>query len=235
MPNSQNHILTDYENALKEARKSVLTMASLASEILRNSVKGLFDRNEDLLNDAIVEDEEVNTLERIVDREGMEILLRYNPVATDLRSVISAMKISTNLERIADQGSNIARRSRKIITKPEVPETRLIEPIYAMATELFEDSVKAYSEGDAELGAGLYERDKELDELHRKTMKRFMKLMESDVDNLRTYLNLIFIVRCLERVGDHAVNIGEDTVYVVNATDIRHLGSEAAEAELNGK
>ena len=126
------HILTDYENALKDAKKSVLTMASIASENLRNSVKGLFERNEDLLNDAIVEDEEVNALERSVDREGMQILLRYHPVATDLRSVIAAMKISTNLERIADQASNIARRSRKIIAKPEVPEVRMVEPVFAV-------------------------------------------------------------------------------------------------------
>ena len=230
----QEHILTDYENALKDAKRSVLTMASIAAENLRNSIKGLLERNEDLCNDAIVEDEEVNAYERSIDRDGMDILLRFNPVATDLRSVIAAMKISTNLERIADQAGNIARRARKTLNKPEVPEVRLIEPVYTLAAQLLDDAVRAFSEGDAELASSLYERDKELDRLHRKTMKRLMKLMESDVDNLRTYLNLIFIVRCLERVGDHAVNIGEDTVYVVNAMDIRHIGPEAAEAEMNG-
>ena len=154
----------------------------------------------------------MNALERTVDRDGMEILIRYHPVATDLRPVISPMKVSTNLERIADQASNIARRARKILAKPEVPEVRLIEPVFTMAAELLDDAIRAFSEGDSELATGLYQRDQELDRLHRKTMKRLMKLMENDVDNLRTYLNLIFIVRCLERVGDHAVNIGEDTV-----------------------
>ena len=222
----QQHILSDFETALKGTRKSVLTMASIASENLQNSIKGLLERNEDLLNDAIAEDEEVDTLERIVDRDGIEILFRFNPVASDLRSVVSAMKISTNLERIADQACNIARRSRKIIGKPEVAEVRFVEPVFAMAFDLFEDSVRAFSESDTELAIGLHERDQDLDKLHRKTMKRLMKLMEADVDNLRTYMNLIFIVRCLERVGDHAVNIGEDTVYAVEATDIRHVGVE---------
>jgi len=223
------HILGDYETALKQAKKSVLTMASIASENLSNSVRGLLDRNEDLCNDAIAEDEEVNAFERSIDKEGMEILMRYNPVATDLRSVIASMKISTNLERIADQAENIARRARKIIKKGELAEVNLIEPVYALASELLSDAVRSFSESDVELALGLHDRDLELDKLHKKTLKMLTKAMESDVQNLRTYLHLIFIVRCLERVGDHAVNIGEDAIYMASASDIRHIGPSAIE------
>ena len=220
------HILSDYEHSLKKIKKSVLTMASIAADNLRNSIKGLLERREEPLNDAIVEDEEVNAYERSIDREGTDILLRFNPVATDLRTVIASMKIATNLERIADQAENIARRARKILHKPEVAEARLIEPVFALASGLLDDAIRSFSEGDEELALTLYHRDQELDKLHRKTLKKYMKLMEEDVENLRTYLNLIFIVRCLERVGDHSVNIGEDTVYMVSAEDIRHVGPE---------
>jgi phosphate transport system protein len=150
-------------------------------------------------------------------------------VATDLRSVLSTMKIANNLERIADQAENIARRARKIIKNPEVPETRMIEPMYTMASDLLSDAMRAFSEGDADLALGLYDRDQKLDKLHAKTIKGLTKLMENDQDNLKTYLNLIFITRSLERVGDHAVNIGEDTVFIERATDIRHIGPAALE------
>jgi len=221
------HILSDYDTALKNAKSSVLTMASVASENLRNAVHGLLHRNEDLCNDAIAEDEEVNAFERSIDRESMAILTRFNPVATDLRSVIATMKVSNNLERIADQAENIARRARKVLNKSEVPDVHLIEPIYALAAKLLADAVRAFAESDVELALSLYERDQELDKLHRKTMKALTEAMENDVANLRTYLNLIFIIRCLERVGDHAVNIGEDAVYVTHAEDIRHIGPSA--------
>ncbi len=228
---AEGHILTDFQSALKQAKNSVLTMASIAGENLNNSVKGLMERNEDLCNDAIAEDEEVNAFERSIDKEGMEILLRFNPLATDLRTVIAAMKVSTNLERISDQAENIARRSRKILQKPEVPEVRLVDPVYALAAELLQDSVRSFSESDVDLAIGLHDRDKELDRLHKKAIKKLTKAMEKDSDNLRTYLNLIFIVRCLERVGDHAVNIGEDAIYMASASDIRHIGPAALEEE----
>lgn len=225
------HTLGDFEEALRNTRKAVLTMASISRQNLEHAVNGLIDRNEDLCNDAIAEDEEVNQLERTIDQQGLEILMRFNPVATDLRMVVATMKISTNLERISDQAENIARRSRKILKKGAVPEVNLIGPIYELACELLQDSVKSYAEDDLDLALGLHARDKTLDKLHRKAIKKYTNLMEGDIENLRTYLNLIFIVRCLERVGDHAVNIGEEAVYINHGTDIKHIGPAALEEE----
>ena len=229
--NESPHILRDFESALKGTKASVINMAAIAAENLENAVKGLLERNEDLCNDAIAEDEEVNTYERKIDKDCMEILLRFNPLASDLRAVVGSMKISTNLERVADQAENAARRARKVLKRPEVPEVHMIKPVYEMAASLLNDAVRSYSDSNTELALTLFDRDTELDKLHKKTIKTLTKAIEDDQENLKTYLNLIFIVRCLERVGDHAVNIGEDAVYIAEAANISHVGPAALEEE----
>lgn len=231
MLNQRKHTLGEFDEALKSTRKSVLTMASLAQENLDNAINGLIARNEDLCNEAIAEDEEVNSFERSIDREGMELLMKFNPVASDLRLVLASMRISTNLERISDQAENIARRARKILRRGSVTEAYLVEPVYHFASEVVSTAVKSFAEKDTELALTLKPLDKKLDKLHRKAIKRYTQAMEEDTENLRTYLNLIFIVRCLERIGDHGVNIGEETVYINEGTDIRHIGPQALEDE----
>ncbi|MCB1077705.1 MAG: phosphate signaling complex protein PhoU [Verrucomicrobiae bacterium] len=227
-----NHTLGSFDAALRGLRKHVITMASLAGQNLANAVQGLITRNLELCNEAIAADDEVNALERAIDREGMEILMRFNPVASDLREVISSMKIASDLERVSDQAESIARRARKTLKYPEVPETLSIEPVYEMANQMLQDSVRAFSEGDVELGFSLMDRDDALDKIHDKTIKELRKAIERDTENLKTYLHLVFIIRCLERVGDHSVNIAEDAIFAKRATDIRHLSKEDAAAQL---
>lgn len=227
MPEEIRHTLSEFEEGLKTIKESVLVMASMAAVNLENAVKGLLERNEDLCNRAIVDDSSVNAYERKIDEKGLEILYRFNPVATDLRVVASAMKIATNLERIADEAENVARRGRKMIKRNEIDEVRLIEPIAEQALGMLRDAAEAFSEGDVALALGLFDRDQKLDEEYKRTVKRLTNRMEEDVDNIRSYLNLIFVTRCLERVGDHAVNIGEDVVYIHRGADIRHVGPDA--------
>ena len=100
---------------------------------------------------AIADDEEIDQLEKQVDKDGVDLLLRFQPVASDLRRVVSAMKLSSNLERMADQAVNIARKARKLNRHPVLPETELIEPMYVHAMAMFKDSVEAYIREDVEL------------------------------------------------------------------------------------
>ncbi len=223
----REHILASFEEALRESRSSVLRMASVAQQNLEHAITGLLSRNDELCNEAIADDDEVNNFEKIIDRDGMEILMRFNPVATDLRQVLAAMKVANNLERISDEAGSIARRARKISKQPEVAETRMIETLFEMASALLRDGIRAFAESDVELGLSLHKQDRQLDSAYRKKVKIFTKAMEKDPANLKVYLHLIFVARCLERVGDHAVNIGEESVFVGSATDIRHLGPEA--------
>ncbi len=226
------HTLGSFETALRDARNGVLRMASISAQNLENAVRGLLTRNTELCNDAIAEDDEVNLLERRIDAESFEILMRFNPVAGDLREVIAGMKVANNLERISDEAQSIARRARKVLKQSELAEVALIEPIFHQAQGLLRDGMRAYTEGNNELALGLYDRDRQLDDDQKQLIRRFTKMLDDDTSSAKTVLHLIFIVRSLERVGDHAVNIGEDAIFLESAADVRHLGPEGAAREI---
>jgi phosphate transport system protein len=216
------HILGTFDEALASLRDNVLMMATLAERSLDRAMKGLFDRNDNLCANAIADDEEIDQLEKQIDKDGVDILLRFQPVASDLRRVVSAMKLSSNLERIGDQAVNIARKARKLNQHAPLPEVELIIPMWEHALSMFKDSVDAYVREDVQQGRDLIPRDEKLDELNRTASRRLIERMAQDPEELRGYLNLMFIGRHLERVGDHATNIAEDAVYAAAAEDIRH-------------
>ena len=222
------HILGTFDEALATLRNNVLMMASLAARSLNHALNGLAQRDDDLCTTSIADDEEIDQLEKQVDKDGIDVLLRFQPVASDLRRVVSAMKLSSNLERMGDQAVNIARKARKLNQHPLLPETELIEPMREVAMQMFKDSVDAYVREDVELGRGLRARDKVLDEMNANASRRLIERMAQDPEQLRGYLNLMFIARHLERVGDHATNIAEDAIFAAAAEDIRHQDSLSA-------
>jgi phosphate transport system protein len=216
------HILTSFESALENLRKDVLMMSSLFQRSLENARKGLFDRDEDWCNTVIVDDEEIDSLEIKVDTEGMDIMLRYHPVASDLRNVISAMKTSVNIERAADQAVGIARRARKLLAFSTVSDISRIQPMFDHTMAMFADAMKAYADRDPALSETLKPRDKDLDQMNKDFAESMTTLMPENPDSIRAFLELIFVARCLERIGDLAKSIGEDTIYAVSVKDIRH-------------
>jgi len=219
------HILTDFESSLEGLRKNVLMMASLTTRNLENARRGLFDRDEVWCNTSIADDEEIDALEIQIDREGIEIMLRFHPFASDLRNVIAAMKMSVNLERVADQAVGIARRARKLNVHSPLPETSAIEPLFKHAIAMLNDAIRAYAESDLELCRTLKPRDRELDAMNRDFANHITELMPKNPDSIRDYLELIFIARFLERIGDQSTSIAEDTIFAVAAEDIRHAVS----------
>jgi phosphate transport system protein len=222
------HILGTFDEALSSLRNNVLMMAGLAERTLDRAVKGLLQRDDNLCTTAIADDEEIDQLEKQIDKDGVDVLLRFQPVASDLRRVVAAMKLSPNIERIADQATNIARRARKLNRHPALPEVEIIVPIQAHAMAMFKDSIDAFVREDVDLGREVVARDKDLDYMNKMANRRLTERMAQDPKQLRGYLNLIFVSRCLERVGDHATNIAEDAVYAAAAEDIRHQTAAAA-------
>jgi phosphate transport system protein len=222
------HILGTFDEALNALRKDLLMMAGLAERSLDRALKGLLQRDDDLCATAIADDEEIDQLEKQIDKDGFEILLRYQPVASDLRRVVSAIKLSPNIERVGDQATNIAKRARKLNRHAPLPEVQLIVPIQAYAMSMFKDSINAYVRENVELANSVCSRDEQLDDMNREANKKLTQRMMENSEQLQGYFNLLMVSRALERVGDHATNIAEDAVYTAAAEDIRHKGSLAA-------
>ena len=216
------HILRDFDQAISSLRSEVLMMAARTRHNLERAIRALLERNVELANAVIADDGEVDEYERKIDHLGLDILVRFHPVASDLRLVVSSMKISMNLERISDHATNIAKRAKKMSASHELPDCGLIEPLYTLADHLLRDSISAYSDRNAVLGAALHLRDKELDALHHVVTATFGSRIEQLGARSQDYLHLILITRSLERVGDLAVNIGEDAVFLEAARDTRH-------------
>ena len=216
------HIIQNFDQAISALRGEVLAMAGKARHNLETAIRSLLERNAELANAVIADDDEVDDHERQIDKLGMDILVRFHPMATDLRLVISSMKISMKLERISDHATSIAKRARKMSASQELQDTTLIEPLYTLADHLLRDAISAYSDHDANLGASLHIRDKELDRMYKEASATFGSRIEQSVGRSQDYLHLILVVRSLERVGDLAVNIGEDAVFLEAARDLRH-------------
>ena len=216
------HILHDFDQSISSLRAEVISMAGKARHNLERAVRALLQRNIDLANAVIADDDEVDEHERHIDKLGMEMLVRFHPLASDLRLVVSSMKISMNLERISDHATNIAKRAKKISSSQELHDTTLIEPIYTLADQLLRDAIASYSEQDSALGASLHARDKELDRIYKEASATFASRIEQSAGRSQDYLHLILVLRSLERVGDLAVNVGEDAVFLGTARDMRH-------------
>jgi phosphate transport system protein len=222
MPEHPKHIISSYDAALYGLRNDVLMMSSLCDRILQTAFEAFLTRNSELCDHVVAEDEEIDTLEKQVDQDGVALLVRFHPVATDMRQVVSAMKVSTNLERIGDQSVTIARRAKRLNFRPVVSEVALLEPAYRLALAIYRDSIRAFAESDCTLAQTLKPRDKELDTLTTNIGEKLVAQATSDSQNVPSYLDLIFVARALERVGDHATNIAEDSFWRDQATDIRH-------------
>src|ERR1700726_2812631 len=169
---ASKHILGSFDEALGSLRNNVLMMAGLAERSLDRAIKGLLQRDDNLCTTAIADDEEIDQLEKQIDKDGVDVLIRFQPVASDLRRVISAVKLLPNIERVGDQATNIARRARKLNKHAPLSEVELIVPIQACAMAMFKDAIDAFVREDVDLARDVVARDRELDDMNRDANSR---------------------------------------------------------------
>lgn len=145
MTEHTKHIISRFDADLDALKNDVLKMSTLAERLLENAVQGLFKRDTELCNQTIADDDQVDLLEKHVDREGIDLLIRYQPVASDMRQIVSAMKISGELERVADHSVAIARRAKKLNLGSSPSEILFLEPLHHEASAMLRDSMRALS------------------------------------------------------------------------------------------
>ena len=223
MAEQSKHIISSFDAALYGLKNDVLMMSSLTDRIFQAAVEGLLNRDSDLCSQVAADDDEIDILEKQVDLDGVNLLVRFQPVASDMREVISAMKFSTSLERIADHAVTIARRAKRLNARPAMRELALLEPPYRLALVIFRDSIRAFADGDYELARTLKLKDRELDALTDDVTQRLVERATHEPESSPSYLDLIFVARAFERVGDYSTNIAEDSFWRDQAEDIRHI------------
>lgn len=206
------HILSSYEEALDDLRGLARSLCDQALANVEAARRGVLGRSETDCVRAIADDDLVNQIERKIDARGLDVLTRFQPVAGDLRFVIAVMRVASNIERVADEAKNIGRRGR-ILHTSDVDISEL-EEIFRLALEEVNEAIGAFFARDRVLAASLRPKDKSLDAIHRKMIEDLTARIAADHHAAADYLNLLFITRSLERIGDHAKNIAEETVFL---------------------
>lgn len=219
---SEPHILSGFEEALRRVRDDVLIMGSYTIRSFDNAMKGLLDRDMDLCKLTIADDEEIDEMEKRIDHDGVQTLVRFTPVAGDLREIIAAMKISSNLERIGDQAVTVARRGLKLNRSDEVAESARLLPIFECSRKMLVEAMHCFSERDATSALDIIRSDKQLDDMCHEFDAIIGDTIAENSTSVHSRLHLLFVSRSLERIGDHASNIAEDVIFMQEARDVRH-------------
>jgi phosphate transport system protein len=211
-----------FEQDLNQLKERLILMASLAVSNIYLSIKALIDRDENLAEQVFTQEQKINSLHVEIDNLSLELIALHQPVAADLRLLVSVLKISSELERIGDQGVNITQAALDLIKKPElkplVDTPRLAELVQAMV----KDALDSFVRKDSGLARSVLQRDDQIDELKDRICNELQNHMTSDPNSVSRALQLIMISRHLERIADHATNVAEDVVYLVEGKDIRH-------------
>jgi phosphate transport system protein len=203
-------------------RETLLLMASLADRNLSLAMRALVERDEKLSHSVEAEDSQLDELEISIDELVINHMATHAPVATDCRFMLVASKISSNLERIADQAVSIARRSRELNKEPLLKPLIDIPRMAQLAAGMLRDSVTALIERKPELAQEIIKRDKEVDAINKQLARELTSFMLEDPATITRALNLTIVARCLERIADHCKNIAEEVYYLYQAIDIRH-------------
>jgi phosphate transport system protein len=218
----REHTNKHYEQQLRLLKEKLLLIGHMAEISIADATRALVERRPSLAQRVVDDDDKVDTLELEVDNICFEILAREQPVASDLRFITTAMKIVGDIERIGDNGANIARRALEIMKEPELKPV-IDVPIAARAAQrALKESLDAFVNGDSELAKRVIEGDRYIEDVCQQMLRELLTYMLEDPSAITRALRLIFVARNLERVGDHAANIAEMVIFLVEGHDVRH-------------
>lgn len=215
-----------FKKELGKVNEKLIRMATLAEEMIRIAIRALIDLNATAVKDAQDKEKEVNQLQIEIDEDVITLIARMQPVAGDLRFLITASKINGELERIADQAINICQNTAYLLKHPQL-KPFVDTPIMAdMAQQAVRDSLNSFIQRDIELAQKVLDSDDNLDALKEQIFRELLTYMMSDPQTIQRAMPLILISRNLEKIGDHATNIAEEAIYLVQGRDVRHRYEE---------
>jgi phosphate transport system protein len=211
-----------FDEELDLLKQKLVFMASLAESMIYKAIKSLIEREDSLIQEVNKDEEKVNLLQIEIDELCLRLLALKQPMATDLRFITSAMKINSELERIADMAVNITERAAVLIKQPQLKPYIDISRMADLAQNMVKDSLDSFIKQDVDLARSVLIRDDKIDALKDQIFRELLTFMISDNSSIPRALELILVSRHLERIGDHATNIAEDVIYLVQGKDIRH-------------
>jgi phosphate transport system protein len=217
-----------FQDELQQLKNRLLTMGGLVEERVHSAIVALIERRAGTAERTVAGDREINELQIEIDECCLKLLALQQPMAVDLRLIAAAMKINTDLERIGDQAVNIAQNTLRLIEKPPLKPLIDIPRMAAVAEEMIRDSLDAFVRRDAALARKVLRRDDEVDAMKDHIFRVLLTYMMADPGTIERALALILVSRNLERIADHATNIAEDVIFMVEARDVRHHHEEAS-------
>ena len=211
-----------FQDELEVLKTRLLEMGGLAEDRVRMAVRALVDRDSALVEKVLVSDAAINQLHIEIDDRCFKLLALHQPMAVDLRAIVSAVKINTDLERVGDLAVNIAEAAARYLQHGQVKELIDIPRMAVIAQDMLRDALDAYVRRDVVLAHDVLNRDDELDGLKTQVFRELLTHMLRDQGTVEPSLDLILVSRHLERIGDHATNVAEDVIFMVSARDVRH-------------
>ena len=231
---SAEHTSKQFDAELEAVRARVLQMGGLVESQIRLSVEALVNGDVPLMNRVINDDHRVNAMEVEIDESCNQIIARRQPAAGDLRMVMTVIKTITDLERIGDEAEKIARMGKLLSQRKSIILPRYTEIKHAaeMALDMLRKSLDAFARLDLAYAAQVVRQDELVDEEFRSIMRYLITFMMEDPRTISTALEILFVAKAIERIGDHAKNMAEYVIYMVKGKDVRHVTVEEIEREV---
>ena len=216
MTNSAEHIVKSFDDQLEELRRTIVRMGGMVEAELSDAVEALVRRDSEMAQRIIESDKEVDALEQQVDEMAVRLLALRQPMAIDLREVLCALKISTDLERIGDYACNIAKRAMALSQMRPVRPMRSPKRMAQLVQSQIKKVIDAYVERDLEKALEVWRGDEEVDEMYTSLFRELLTYMMEDPRDITPGTHLLFVARNIERIGDHATNIAEYINYLIS-------------------
>lgn len=226
------HFSRQYESELGAIRTYFMRMGALVEEQVRSALGAFADGNQELIELIIARDKDVDEIEIAIDDACTLIVARRQPTAIDLRMIMAVGKTVTDLERIGDEAKKIAKATRKILRRgmgASLAQITEVRHIGEQAAAMLHEVLDAFILHDIEAAARIVRHDKEIDRHFREIVRQLVAFMMEDPHTIATGLDIIFITKSVERIGDHCKNIAEDVLYIANGRDVRRIGLDALE------